>query len=431
MDIKKVLARSTEIKKLINLKQGTDEWINKRKESVGTSQMYQALNTDNSIRTIIGGKINCKKLGGYPIAFGNLFESTTAYICESKLNIKILECPGSVKSPKYPYITNSSDGLSVCKFHKELTFAIKSKLDLIDKLYKELNLIETEIKQTKESEELDLAMKMFYKKKLKKIMPTGKYKDYTRIKNLDKVNTSNKSDVEFITLFEFKSAYSRKLTNNIKQEYCYQVLAGMDCIPLTQIGIFYETVIKICKRQDLGFNNEYCDQLTYGKTPIEKLTNIPEIIGVKYVKIIGCNDPIKTECNYGNICIGKEGVDYISYEAPFFIKSDIIKLKYGNIISKELSDLLDILDGMEITEKTILMFYDRLDDIMINLGYSNIYNWKLFDDGMFWFPKYRNILDCWAEGCKYIIDKVKDIESSDIKEEDELKEYLKSVKKPN
>ena len=402
--------------------------------SVGSSGIYRATSSDTSAKRVSESKLISIDLSrSYAVQFGNLFESTTSAICEYKLNVEAMNCPGSVKSPHTEVITCSADSIGICRFHCELNKSITAKLTMIKSKMREYYFSEKQIKAMNIStKEKELALMYLYKELYDPLYVNKKFKDYTVI-SVNNTDTSKKSNNHYIVLFEFKSAYSRELTGPISQDYVHQVISGLDCIPIASLGILYETSIRICKRQDLCFNDVYLD-VPSGRNIAKKINKTPEYIGCKYLKLLNINgceyDPIIEieHGNYSGFPAGKEGIDYEAIEAPMFRDNKgVITLHNNDRILPEMKEVVESIASMEFTDSVIQNFYAKLDDIAFNHGYTYVYSWKLMDDRMHWFPKYRGIGYLWAPRCRQIVEEAQRIKTIGLLSKEDIREELSQV----
>lgn len=182
-------------------KQGSSEWLNQRKFTVGGSQIatIMGVNKYENLRSFVKTKMPFYKFKKEaPLWFGNLMEPCVEQFVEIEYNTKTYET-GSLPCDFNKYLSYSPDGLCII-----------SK----DKLKKMLDKHKINIKE----------------------LPEGK---------------------DSIVLLEFKSPFMRKIKyGEVPDYYVPQPLLGMEIIKISEISIFIECVFRFCSYSDL-FNNKY------------------------------------------------------------------------------------------------------------------------------------------------------------------------------
>ncbi len=180
-------------------KQGSSEWLNQRKLTVGGSQIatLMGVNKYENVRSFVKTKMDMysfKKEA--PLWFGNLMEPCIEQFVEIEYNTKTYET-GSLPCEFNNHLSYSPDGLCIIS-----------------------------------------------KDKLKKVMSK---------EELDSMG----SDKESVILLEFKSPFMRKIKyGEVPEYYIPQPLLGMEIIDIAEASIFIECVFRFCSYSDL-FNNKY------------------------------------------------------------------------------------------------------------------------------------------------------------------------------
>lgn len=184
-------------------KQGSQEWLDQRKFTVGGSQIatLMGINKYENMRSFARSKSNFysfKKEA--PLWFGNLMEPCIEQYVEIEFDVKPIET-GSLPCSFNKHLSYSPDGICVMK--REKLYSMTSK------------------------------------------------------ENVDKcLNHDNIVDNEDITvLLEFKSPFMRKIVKgDIPKYYKPQPLLGMEIIDIAEISVFIECVFRFCALRDLHTN---------------------------------------------------------------------------------------------------------------------------------------------------------------------------------
>jgi predicted phage-related endonuclease len=183
-------------------KQGSLEWLNQRKYTVGGSQIstIMGINKYENLRSFVKTKMDFysfKKEA--PLWFGNLMEPCIEQFVEIEYNTKTYET-GSLPCSFNKYLSYSPDGL--CIMSKEI------------------------LKKKQFNSSIDIT----------------EYLDDSE---------------EHIVLLEFKSPFARKIKHGeIPEYYLPQPLLGMELIDIAEMSIFIECVFRFCSFEDL-YNNKY------------------------------------------------------------------------------------------------------------------------------------------------------------------------------
>jgi hypothetical protein len=180
-------------------RQGSDSWLNKKKKTIGGSEMstIQGINRFSSVPELIKNKIGLGQpfKGNIKTRWGNILEEVICEYVSKDMDTEILGTelyiPGIIEEQSY-----SPDGLGVIAFDIEYWDNETGKLIAKDTTYK-------------------------------------------------------------IALFEFKCPFNRIPTGMVPIYYIPQVKAGLDTIELAEVGIFIETVIRVCRWSELGYNHNY------------------------------------------------------------------------------------------------------------------------------------------------------------------------------
>lgn len=179
-------------------KQGTIEWLNERKSSIGGSSMaiITGINKYSNIKSLVKEKTNLKDFRGNKMTnWGNIFEKVTIMILEIIFECYIYETgslPGCIENTSY-----SPDGLALIKKDKIISYI-----------------------------------------------------------NIDKIS----DDEDYIVLFEIKNPYSRIPDKTIPDIYVPQVKSGLCHINITDCALFVDCCIRKCSIDDINninYNNIY------------------------------------------------------------------------------------------------------------------------------------------------------------------------------
>lgn len=190
-------------------KQGTPQWLELRKYSIGGSEMSTlfGINPYNKLQTLVAEKAGVQAnpfRGSTPTRWGKLFESVTATCIKDALDIKfdIIEF-SSIPSSELPGQAYSPDGLSVVRLL------------------------------------------------CKRNGGTPVYKMYA-------------------ILFEFKAPFSTMPGGFVPHHYMPQVQAGLLAFPICRACIFVNNVYRKCSMDDLRFNNRVDTE--FHKKPVKDLS---------------------------------------------------------------------------------------------------------------------------------------------------------------
>jgi len=207
-------------------KQNGNQWQTNRCRSIGCSEIHLSQGTLNQVKTLIKNKTGCGVPLNYlsSINWGNHYEDDTRRFTEQMFNCKIYTPSGSI--PSNNNRSCSPDGLGIVIVPKEFC-------------------------------------KEIYNPKHIQLYDHSKIQNNNTIINLETFQKyyihhhTNNEYKPLICLFEFKSPWSRQLSNKVKPEYTKQVLGGLDIIGITSLGIFSECVFRSCILSDLSFTTTY------------------------------------------------------------------------------------------------------------------------------------------------------------------------------
>ncbi len=187
-------------------KQGSQEWLNQRKFTVGGSQIatLMGINKYENMRSFARSKSNFysfKKEA--PLWFGNLMEPCIEQYVEIEFGSKPIET-GSLPCSFNKHLSYSPDGICVVK--RQNLYSLSSKEEIEDAVVYSENIADNK---------------------------------------------------DIIVLFEFKSPFMRKIIKgDIPKYYRPQPLLGMEIIDIAEISVFIECVFRFCSYKDL-YNNKY------------------------------------------------------------------------------------------------------------------------------------------------------------------------------
>ena len=414
-----------------------------RYSSIGCSEIYKVSGTNAAKKGVVKSKLMKSNMKAHAPNIGNTFESSTSSIAEILFNCQVLDMPGSYKTQDN-YNSVSADGIGI--------------VDVNDDILK--NIIKSYSKK--------------YDYTIKQWRLTQMHHEFNPIQiggnkhlTINKDNNINNLK-SIIALFEFKSVYSRVLNDKVKNEYKFQVLAGMDILKFPQLGLFLEADIKCCRSRHLWFDKSYyIDDFTIINAkdiidPIDKdllLPNIidkkrnpdftkninksyketPFIIGMKY---LFCDDPnLKKDKIYHHNLVYKSdnydfewlklycGNNYIEIDGPLFKQN---KDKSVEIIHNEkLKNIYNynLILPDEFTKKSIIHFYRQLGEILHKETNCFAYiPWKLIGYHAAIYYPIPGFINLWKSDTIKVIDSIKVI--NNLETEEEKQEYInKTFKK--
>jgi hypothetical protein len=203
-------------------------------------------------------------------------------------------------------------------------------------------------------------------------------------------------------LFEFKSPYSRILNNTVSNEYCHQIMAGMDIIRATSGGVFVQCDLKKYTG-DEHFDNKYIDSDNTEK----EAKDLPKVIGRKYY----FSENLKPETLYEftldeRSMYGLYGSDFTSIDGPVFHTLSGEKKFHDFGFSFYTKDLCTDEDRNEIMCGDITEYYKRLDVLMLKCGAFAYNSWKLVDINIHIFPSTKGFCKIFEDSSKKVIEQV-------------------------
>lgn len=389
-----ILERQVTILNMTTHKQNTIEWHENRKLSIGCSELFPASGTKKQIQGIVERKLGISSNLNFIecIIWGSVFESSTKLVTEIVLGTKIYEVNGSIKHDNN-INTCSPDGIGVIKLPKSLINKIVPK----------------NINSYMSGKE-----KRFKKNKKYAIIPaiTASYDDPIELDKIEYLphGLNNVYGQDLIALFEFKSPHSRKIDHDdIKEDYLFQVLGGINILSFTTIGVFAE--ISFCEVDKFAKNfitlyDNYYDGKDY-----------PFYFGAcKYIKIINkqkleefkdINQMVYYDWNYlKGMTISQ---DYEVFDGPFlynFGKKYYFSYEQSEFFGLELSDFGFPTNIAEFNE-----YYQKLNKHLDMQNYENRPHLFTFyeaqDFSIKYIPKVNGFINKFYSYCKDILDKVR------------------------
>lgn len=274
--------------------QNSTIWLEKRKFSVGCSELYDACGTPKQRSNVVFNKLHGKDLSRISaIIWGHTFESSTKLLCELLLNTTIHTMGGSVKHHS-GVVSCSPDGVGILRVPKSLV------LDLI----------------TQKVEDHYKGKTRFAINQTKVVYPALYINDFKTRKTDWQPTTMTEDnyndEIELVALYEFKSKYSAPVDHSkTNPGYLFQVLGGIEIIkPVYKIGVLAESNFMQVQKF-INHNISICDSH-------RELGNSVFFGSCKYV--IECNSqaiemlPFEAELLHGK----QFTVDYDVVEGPYY-----------------------------------------------------------------------------------------------------------------
>lgn len=232
---------------ITTFRQGSIEWHENRKHTIGSSELNKATGTAKSRQSIIDRKLGLSSTPPriVPIVWGNDMEPMTKLFVEVLLGFKIYTVNGSIINRKYvdengkPTNSDSPDGLGIIVVPVEFC-EFKVMPTSVDHLGIRgcTNFGAGKVKRA-------IVDKIFSPILFGSGPPIGECIPYAPIKYED----DNKNIVELIAHHEFKSPITRNLEKGkISDEYLFQKLAGIEMIEITQTGMFSEAKFDVVEK---------------------------------------------------------------------------------------------------------------------------------------------------------------------------------------
>lgn len=382
-------------------KQGSVEAMANRCKTIGCSEIHKVNHTKNSKMEVLKSKLGLTKSPKVvPLIWGHNFEDTCKVATELLFDCEILTAPGSIRSNDN-YISCSPDGIGVVRVPH--TYAKKKTIKLTDIPCKRL--------------------KYDFSKVVNFTDPIKQYERFRRINNSPSDRYSKLVDqiyFDAVALFEFKSPISRKLSGEIPQGYCYQVLAGLNVMSVCDIGIYSESRFVCCNRQQLDFDCKHVDMDT-GKPDdsLEFYTIVPFMIGCKFYVFDGVPEDIRSLVNVHEV-ISKYDIlqlnnnievtrDYYCIDCCFIRNDDYssrsLLNKFYNILSKVMN-----VDFDQLSDAYWCFHNNRNIEPLLNLvKHKDIFAvqyWKLMDNQVAYFRPIEDFIDRNLEGAIDVINSV-------------------------
>ena len=187
----------------LGFKQGSDKWVKQRKYTIGGSEL-SVITGDNPFKNrkelIIDKTTGKRWIGNIRTMCGNLFEDLIQKYCEYQFNTTIYGTDAFFKGG-VEHQTYSPDGLGVINL-----------CDLSD--------------------------------------------------SMENNNTTNNDSEKIISvLFEFKAPFSRIPGKSVPKHYKPQVLCGLESIPVVDIGMFVESIIRFASLSQYDWSADYNNSL--------------------------------------------------------------------------------------------------------------------------------------------------------------------------
>jgi hypothetical protein len=281
-----------------NPTQGSREWLDGRKYSIGCSELYNGCGTPTMKRNLANSKMGKGPDMSHIISIihGNVYESSTKKVTELVLGTKIFNVSGSIRHPN-GIISCSPDGLGVVKL------PVKVAMRLINKKSKDT---------------------LFYKNNRikvdsKKLFEPAILVDDSIINNFDwQPPSDDGTDVKLIALYEFKSRCQKELQfNEIEPGHLYQVLGGIGVMKVAyNVGVYSESWF------DIGaFTN---DKVVI--TDVHRRQQNAIYFGsCKYVKLVDETPITMVDLNLYTLKGKKVTQDYIVIDGPYLFQcGDVI-----------------------------------------------------------------------------------------------------------
>lgn len=226
-------------------KQGSKEWHNNRKKTIGSSEIHNATGTQKQVEGVINKKLGRSRdiYGCAPIVWGNLMESSSKIVTSVIMGCDIHNVNGSILNTKLvddqgnPINSDSPDGMGVIILPANLYQSCIRPIHVQDtELYGKLRF-----SSTKSADRKQFITSIIY--------GGGSGKKET---NEYQVPQDVQGEMCLIAHFEFKSPCTREIIPEyISNEYLYQKLSGLDVFDIAQVGVFSE--VKFSTRNKFVF----------------------------------------------------------------------------------------------------------------------------------------------------------------------------------
>lgn len=404
--------------KIYYKKQGTAEALYERRLTVGCSELFDATSTKNSKIKIIKRKLDAGKnnMVVIPLVWGHLFEPTTKKYTSILVDCNIYDAPASVRN--HDGVTSCSpDGIGIIRVNFETYKRIYSKQNSIKDIKKVRgNYVFSSLVNF--NEPLD------YYKRVSAINNCRADPLFARLFDLTHYYT--------IALFEFKSPYSRTLEKEVKREYMYQVLGGLNIINLCDVGVYSECRFMICTREQFQFNDKFVNfrdgmDDTSGVFSFKR----PKMIGCKFFILTGKENPFEDIFNLTSesdlhrvmdcltVNIDYTTVDYCIVDNDDYSTGRLFDEFVGEL-SEILSVKLEINPGWNIDQ---IVKYVTADDRVFAFMY-----WKLMDNNIAYVNEVHDFVESHLYDVKDVLKTVSLLANMDNMEAHSVLDSLKKTK---
>lgn len=280
-------------------KQGSQKWLECRKNSIGCSEIYKATRTGKTREKFIHDKIVGTDYSNIiAVIWGNVFESSTKLVTELILNTKIFNINGSIAHPN-GVVTCSPDGLGIVRIPKPLIKKLMRQ-DINGKYSVRRGSYAFDSKQIMQPA----------------ILVDGIIPSKNNWKPTSMTSENYQNEIELVALYEFKSRHSRELNHNyIQPEYLFQVLGGIDVIRASTIGVYSESWFSTrspLRDENISINDEH-----------RELESSIYFGACKYIRLNNTITVTMQELDLDDLKGKKIIKDYEIIDGPYFFK-------YGN-----------------------------------------------------------------------------------------------------
>jgi hypothetical protein len=399
------------------VEQGSEQWLANRCKSVGCSELGDLLNaTVASKKMLISSKLGINRMrDGIPqLMWGHAFECTTKTFTEVYFDCKVIDCPGSIRHPNMR-VTCSADGIGYARV----------PLDVIRFLSEKISIKDMEKSRGK----------LKFNKSLMFSKDTQIYEINKRINNKTLAGKPfGREEILLnyypimITLFEFKSPYSRVLTSEIPTNYCCQVQGGLNIFQIASLGFYVECRFVNCYVSQFGYNSNYVN-FQGSEFDGEFAITTPLMIGAKFYIMhehalsYFTDHPLNSDIfitsawdyqQFGDRLTFSQ--DYITVDCCFVDDNPIQNAKLLLQFISEMANLLEI--SIEQREYLTNLYIDAIIDpaniinLMIAVKELNpkrifaIQLWKLMDFTNAYFNRIGDFLSMFADDVSDVTDSV-------------------------
>jgi len=321
-----------------NPRQGSREWLDGRKYSVGCSELYNACGTPKMKQNLANIKLGKGSDLSHIISIvhGNVYESSTKKVTELILGTKIYSVNGSVKHPN-GVVSCSPDGLGVVKLPHNVAFKLIGK---------------------KSRDVIKYKNDRFKINSKKMIEPAILVDDNIQHINNWKPASDDSNDAKLIALYEFKSRYNKELHfDDIEPGHLYQVLGGISVMKVAyNVGVYAESWFDIGAFTDRPVVITDVHRKQQGKVYFGSC---------KYVRLVNETPITMTDLNLYTLKGKKVTLDYSIIDGPCIFK-------YGDELVFDDNGFFDIYPEVsKVPPPTnIEMFnayYEQVNDILQTL----------------------------------------------------------------